>query len=118
MNTSDIATRDGLRQQLHQVREAAKTAAGYAWIPCDQTIACPCCGIAWWETDGDVLDDWHENGCEFYAQLVILGIGTGKRVKMDVKAFDTRGHPTDWLKTLVEKRAAAREASPEKLVKP
>lgn len=77
----------------------------WAWVPCDQTIACPCCGVAWWDTEGDIKDDWHEPECEFQQILVCLGMSTGIRVAQGTKVFDRRSHDLKQIERL--KRTAA-----------
>ncbi len=70
------------------LRAAAIEAAKWVWMVCDQTLACPCCGVAWWNTDGAIPDDWHVPGCELYALMVTIGMGTGKRVQQGEQAYD------------------------------
>lgn len=83
--------------EIERLTKLAKESIRWAWAIADQTVACPACGIAWWENDlqkddiGELEDDWHQPGCEFQALLVALGESTGKRKDVGIQAFDQRG---------------------------
>lgn len=72
-----LALSSGWRERSAQA-QTISTIAGFAWLPCDQTVECPCCHRAWWRTSLELLDNCHED-CAFYAALVAAGIGTGIR---------------------------------------
>lgn len=85
------------RADLAAARETGRQIAQWTWVPCDQTIACSCCGVAWWpdyndpDADiGDIDDNWHLDGCEFYALWCNIGFGTGRRVSCGVRADHPR----------------------------
>lgn len=91
----------------------------WAWIPVDQTLACPCCSRAWWPDEdggdvGDVLDDWHEPGCEYNAIRVAAGVSTGKKVALGALADDPQRRP-DFTK--VRASVAAMRAFVERLAR-
>jgi hypothetical protein len=97
--TVGLAECERLRAERDEANARAQTAqagTAWGWQPCDQTIACPCCGRAWWpdepdEDTGEMDDDWHDDGCEFYALWCAVGKGTGIKKDKGSQAYDKHG---------------------------
>jgi len=66
---------------LIQTTEALKHALSYCVEPCDQTISCPECGVAWWDQDEDIDQNWHAEGCKLFAANVLVGISKNEKDK-------------------------------------
>lgn len=62
-----------LRAENAALRAVAATCAEHAYLPCDQTVQCACCGVVYWEQPEDIDENWHADGCALFAAEVLLG---------------------------------------------
>lgn len=76
------------QEQRHRVlttlvatTEALKHALPYTYEPCDQTVQCPECGVAWWDQDEDIDQNWHADGCKLFAANVLVGLSKNEKDK-------------------------------------
>lgn len=67
-----IGERDALAAKNEALRRALATCAECAYLPCDQTLQCGCCGVAYWTQAEEVDENWHADGCALFAAEVLL----------------------------------------------